>query len=500
MVRKWQRQRMLRWLPYVLGAGLTVLLLLPLPHAKIDWHSPRRSVLVRLGLIAAGTGLNDSGPRRGEGTSSMNAVSSTTVVVTPVTARPHAKSEGEGAAFTITMSTATVAVTPVSARPHAVSEGTNRQSETSLSSSEAVQQKTVMCSNLELNFSTLDPAPARFVESAAGSSRTEDHGSLRRLNTRNASMAMFRQGHRSNDMFHRAAGNGRVTWINRISMQRTSGATRSVLHGRNYVHLFGLYSSGTNSLQFDLAHGLLSTSVCPDTGVHFKATHERTCSGIHMGKHDAPELVQKFLGPTARQHKLKSVLILRSPFSWLRSILRKWIYLVQCRERGDANWLTQNCSCWALLRSSRGDKLCDLGRGHHGKDTVYTNIVDVWKHYAVGYMQIIKSDQARFPKSRRFAIISYRDLVVEPKCTLSSISQQLDIPRSSKKAVQLQEHSAKLGEQTMHTGRQSAVTDLVTRSYMDYFQPSEVAAVCKQLIPGFPRELMGLLADCHSYM
>mmetsp|Transcript_8059 Transcript_8059/g.18846 ORF Transcript_8059/g.18846 Transcript_8059/m.18846 type:complete len:445 (-) Transcript_8059:227-1561(-) len=442
--------RRLRPCLFFAGGMLTAsVLLLPLPHASVDWYSPRKSMLSRLMGDDAGMILytNDSS---------------------------FAKTGPE-------------------------------------------------CANLELSFSAPVAAPIR--EEAKESERTAKEpeeiakdGASRRLAVahvvvkRRRRYWLSRQGGKirnwqqtRSERVKFADGSGltlpiaKRTWnqsAQRLEQRGPRRPYKGAPRKSSHVQIFGLYTSGTNSLQFDLSHGLENTSVCPDTVVHFEATHERTCHGPRMGKHNAPQFIKKFLASEpAGRFNLKTVFILRDPFSWLKSILRNKQYLMPCRREG--HWLNHTCSCHGLTRRRPADKVCQLD-GPRG-DLAYRNIVGMWKHYARGYMRIIKADRARNPSEheRRVALVSYRDLVVEPQCTLSNIAHQLRLKRNNKDAEQLQEHEAK--NDAAHANRGSAVTDLLTRSYMSYFQTWEVAAVCKQLLPRFPKELMGLLTDCHSH-
>jgi len=279
------------------------------------------------------------------------------------------------------------------------------------------------------------------------------------------------------------------------------------------IHIFGLYTSGTNVLQDALYYTLTneSLSVCPDTRGHYLATGEKTCRGQnwkeHSGKHDYP-LDSDVLNFILKQRspRFKVAFLVRSPFSWLRSIIHSPHQLRPCVEKG---WLTQVCECRAMkygppchpgsLMHTRityaGDWLCT------SDNASYKNVVDVWKSYMIAYLEVARRDSRHQSAAvRKYAFVSYRDLIVEPECTMDYVAEALGIPRGSMRGAALDwmeraRDSKRSGRH--HNDRASMVRDLEERRYLDAFTTWEKDAVCKQLMEGgFPQELGGLLVDC----
>merc|ERR1712087_856434 len=81
-------------------------------------------------------------------------------------------------------------------------------------------------------------------------------------------------------------------------------------------HIFGMYNTGTNMLQSLLDASMPTASVCPDTVVHYQASHRATCKGAHHSKHANPESIREFL---SKNNQTYAIFVVRDPFSFLES-------------------------------------------------------------------------------------------------------------------------------------------------------------------------------------
>jgi len=247
------------------------------------------------------------------------------------------------------------------------------------------------------------------------------------------------------------------------------------------IHVFGLYGTGTNVIQTVLHEDLVprKISVCPDTKVRMHAVKEKACHGPVTSKHSNPKKVWKWLRTAAT----KAVFIIRSPFSWLRSVMHTPYQLRKCIKKG---WW-KPCSCTSIQGH---DPLCDVGRTH------YSNVMDIWKQYGINYYKIMLDPAMR----GRVAMVAYRDLILRPDCTLSSVGKQLGAKRRKghSRGEVLRSMSGRSKQGGGHQGGLGSVMkDLRDRVYLRAFPKSVRIKTCKALKDGFPKALSPFLkVDC----
>lgn len=229
------------------------------------------------------------------------------------------------------------------------------------------------------------------------------------------------------------------------------------------ILVLGLFNAGTNLLTQLLLKNFPDLA---DRGVWGK---DISGSGL-VWKHSKPEHLKQKLRQMGKPNLFRDqgvvgVAVIRDPLSWLQSMKKAPYYLNGCV--GWADWPTHSCT----FPAPSGEwpySLC------HSRAFHVSNIESAWNDWNSQYHGL--DTYAGFAPGK-FLVVSYEDLVVDPKRALDRIAAVSG--RAPPAVVNLQDAPAK--SHGRPSGRLEALRKLQEKSYLRLYVPSERTQACDRL-------------------